>query len=58
MWAIEMWKSNPIFGAGLAAFIAAHMDDFKDPLTILNTALWVLTEIGLVGFLFGAGIDV
>lgn len=51
MWAIKMWKSNPIFGAGLGAFIAAHMNDFKDPLTIHNTALWVLTEMGVVGFI-------
>lgn len=51
MWAIEMWQSNPIFGAGLGAFIAAHMNEFKDPLTIHNTALWMLTEMGLVGFI-------
>ena len=51
LWAFELWKSNPILGAGLGAFISSHMNDFKDPLTIHNSTLWILAEMGLVGFI-------
>ena len=46
---LQMWLDNPIFGAGLGAFIQSTQENFPLPLIIHNSALWVLAEMGLVG---------
>ena len=46
----EMWLANPVFGAGMGAFISEYMNDFRVPLTIHNSGLWILAEMGLAGF--------
>ncbi len=51
-WAFDLWKEYPLFGAGLGAFISTHFDEFKTPLTIHNTFLWILVEMGVLGVLF------
>jgi hypothetical protein len=49
------WKlfiAHPIFGAGLGAFRNEHiLASSGIPLVIHSTALWLLAEMGLVGFL-------
>ena len=49
------WKlfiAHPIFGAGLGAFRNEHILATSGiPLVIHSTALWLLAELGLVGFL-------
>jgi len=46
---LEMWLENPVFGAGMGAFISKYMNDFRVPLTIHNSGLWILAEMGLAG---------
>ena len=46
----ETWLTNPIFGAGLGSFISEYRDPLGRPMTIHNTGLWVLAEMGIVGF--------
>lgn len=47
--AVEMFLSNPVFGAGLGVFISR--DNGPYPLAIHSTPLWLLAEFGVVGFL-------
>lgn len=47
----NMWIENPIFGAGLGAFYYNSFDLIGFSVVVHNTALWVLAEFGLVGFL-------
>lgn len=49
-WGFETWLTNPVFGAGLGSFISEYRDPLGRPLTIHNTGLWVLAEMGVVGF--------
>lgn len=44
-----MWQQNPLFGAGLGAFITAEIDLNGFPLMIHNSPLWAAAEMGLVG---------
>lgn len=50
-WGWDMWLENPVFGAGMGAFISKYMNYFEMPLTIHNSGLWMLAEMGLIGFM-------
>lgn len=54
----QMWLENPIFGAGLGAFITEHTKGFIPPLTIHNTALWIAAEMGIIGLLLLAPLPI
>lgn len=45
----DMFVSHPIFGAGLGAFIE-QQTQAGTPLVIHSTPLWLLAELGIVGF--------
>ena len=47
---IEMWISNPVFGAGLGVFFEASRVYYDQHIVIHSTPVWVLAELGLVGF--------
>jgi hypothetical protein len=47
----DMFAESPIFGAGLGAFIETYTREHKIPLVIHSTPLWLLAELGVVGFL-------
>jgi O-antigen ligase len=49
--AFQMFLAHPIFGAGLGAYIVEHSRNFQSVLVIHSTPLWILTEMGIVGFL-------
>ncbi|MHB1530201.1 MAG: lysylphosphatidylglycerol synthase domain-containing protein [Acidiferrobacteraceae bacterium] len=52
---LKMWWSAPLLGAGLGAFIAHSAAWFGRPLVVHSTPIWILAEMGLVGFLvFGS----
>ena len=51
--AFALWQEHPLTGAGLGAFLereTARVGDDEEPLQVHNTALWLLTELGLFGF--------
>ena len=57
--ALSMWKEHPVLGEGLGVHL--HRQNLAEKpenytLQIHNTALWLLAETGLVGFLAMAGI--
>lgn len=55
MGAIRLFKEHPIAGAGLGAYVAEQRDNPKSTVHIIHsTALWLLAEFGLVGFLIFA----
>lgn len=43
----QMWLANPIFGAGLGAYIESQ----ALPLVIHNSLLWILAEMGVFGLM-------
>jgi hypothetical protein len=45
-----MFLANPIFGAGLGAYIGEQIRSTGTPLIIHSTPVWLLAETGLVGF--------
>lgn len=48
--AIEYWKESPMMGIGLGAFYARVKTEGRiEPATIHTTALWLLTETGMIG---------
>jgi uncharacterized membrane protein YbhN (UPF0104 family) len=47
----EMWQQNPIFGAGLGAFMNKHLTETGGPLVIHSVPVWLLAETGLIGLL-------
>lgn len=55
--ALRMWLDHPVLGGGLGSFLIGQE---KDPLAIHNTILWIIAEMGIVGFaayaIFFAGI--
>ena len=51
VYAIELWKESPVFGAGLGVFIEKSSIWFERPLVVHNTFLWVLAELGIIGIL-------
>jgi O-antigen ligase len=46
---LDMFVGNPIFGAGLGAFIESYTRAHGVPLVIHSTPLWLLAELGIVG---------
>jgi len=46
----KLFVENPLFGAGLGAFSQLTLAADGKPLVIHSTALWLLAELGLVGF--------
>jgi hypothetical protein len=50
----EMFADNPIFGAGLGAFIESYTRATGTPLVIHSTPLWLLAELGVIGFIIFA----
>lgn len=47
----RMFLQHPVFGAGLGAFIRSHLTADGRPLIIHSTPLWLLAEMGIIGFL-------
>ncbi len=45
----DMFMANPLFGAGLGAFIERYMRASGTALVIYSTPLWLLAELGIVG---------
>lgn len=57
--ALSMWSKHPVFGEGLGVYIHRQKNEDKPDLLKLqihNTALWLLAETGLTGFLAMSGI--
>ena len=52
--AVDMWLKNPLFGAGLGAFYHESFETIGIDVIVHNTALWILAEFGLVGFVLFA----
>jgi hypothetical protein len=48
---VRMFLEHPVFGAGLGAFIRSHLTADGRHLIIHSTPLWLLAEMGIVGFL-------
>ena len=45
------WKDKPVFGAGLGGIMRAQVAEFGDMVSVLdNSMLWILTEMGVLGF--------
>lgn len=54
--AVELWRARPVFGIGLGGFLwDQNRGQEPSPSTLHNTALWLLTETGLVGLLLFTG---
>ena len=50
--AVEYWKESPILGIGLGTFYHRVTEEKEiSPATIHTTALWLLTETGILGLL-------
>jgi hypothetical protein len=49
--AVQMFLAHPIFGAGLGAFVVEYSKAFGSVLVVHSTPLWMLTEMGIAGFL-------
>lgn len=48
--AIELWRNNPFFGAGLGVHMVRSPETGDGTKKVIhNTALWILAEFGLVG---------
>lgn len=47
--AYDLWRGNAVLGVGLGGFLQDQMARYDRPLVVHNTALWILTEMGLVG---------
>jgi O-antigen ligase len=49
--AFSAWLAHPIAGIGLGGFLGERLAAGDDPLVLIhNSALWLLTETGIVGF--------
>lgn len=51
---LALWREAPIFGQGLGGFIHDRLVQGKTSQVIHNVPVWVLAEMGLVGFLMFA----
>lgn len=49
-----MWLEHPFFGAGLGAFYTSSEAVYGVPIVQHNSLLWVLSEMGLLGFILFA----
>jgi O-antigen ligase len=47
---LALFLSNPLFGAGLGAFIGDQVRTTGTPLIIHSTPVWLLAETGIAGF--------
>ena len=48
---LEMWKNNPILGAGLGVFLHNSIGWLGTPVVIHSTPVWILAEFGILGLL-------
>lgn len=48
---LELWREYPLFGAGLGVFMHDQVVTTGKELVIHNSYLWLLAELGIVGFL-------
>jgi hypothetical protein len=48
---LDMWRNNPVFGAGLGAFANLNLGEHGGRLVIHSTPIWILAEFGLLGIL-------
>ncbi len=47
----SLWRNAPIFGAGLGSYLIYEEQNEREIIDIIDsTPLWILTEMGLVGF--------
>jgi len=46
---IELFFANPIFGAGLGAFMKAQLMEKSIPFVIHSTPIWIAAEFGIIG---------
>ncbi|WP_276199938.1 lysylphosphatidylglycerol synthase transmembrane domain-containing protein [Chelatococcus sp. XZ-Ab1] len=51
---LELWREAPVFGHGLGGFIHDRLVQGKSSQVIHNVPVWVLAEMGLVGFVMFA----
>jgi len=52
---MELWFEAPVFGAGLGAFAQMKLGEFGQALLIHSTFVWLLAELGLIGFILFCG---
>jgi len=48
--ALKIFFDHPIFGGGLGYFMETHIREFGVPMVIHSTPLWLLAELGVLGF--------
>jgi len=53
---LVLWLNHPVLGGGLGAFISTQISTTGTPLVIHSTYVWVIAEMGIVGFLLIGGI--
>ena len=51
---LQLWIEHPVLGSGLGAFVTAVQAERGQFLVIHNSPIWLLAEVGLVGFLIFA----
>lgn len=49
--AYALWRENLFLGIGLGSFLHDQQSRYEQPLVIHGTALWILTEMGILGAL-------
>jgi O-antigen ligase len=52
--ATALWSQHPVMGVGLGGYLWSELKEGRTS-TIHTTALWLLTDTGLIGFLLFAG---
>ena len=52
-----MWRDNPLIGGGLGAYVNFnHLSENGEPLIIHSTAVWLMAEFGVIGFVVFAAL--
>jgi uncharacterized membrane protein YbhN (UPF0104 family) len=51
---LQLWMEHPVLGSGLGAFVTVVQAERGQFLVIHNSPIWLLAELGLVGFLIFA----
>jgi len=49
--AYALWRGDMLLGIGLGGFLHDQQSRYEEPQVIHNTALWILTEMGVLGAL-------
>lgn len=49
--AYALWRGDMLLGIGLGSFLHDQQSRYEQPLVIHGTALWILTEMGILGAL-------